>query len=61
MYPTVVIALIYSQRSMTDNYDLGLVSTTLFRIAHVAPPTHDTYPLQSVTGDAARAGEEERP
>lgn len=62
MYPTVVIALVYSQRSMTDNYDLSTVSTTSYATASAAPPAHGACGTGTklVTGDTAQGVKEER-
>lgn len=54
MYPTIVIALVYSQRSISDNYDLGVASTMLSRITHAAPPPHDACDATSTTRDTVQ-------
>lgn len=42
MYPTIVIALVYTQRSMVDTYSLGPIST----VENI--PSHDEPPKQGV-------------
>lgn len=54
MYPTIVTALIYSQRSISDNYDLGIVSSTSPRITNATPPMHDTCSSKLATNDTVQ-------
>lgn len=55
MYPTIVIALVYFQRSMVNTYDLGIVSTTKSPLSHVAPPEQNTPGTQTAAEDNAPA------
>lgn len=52
MYPTIVTALIYSQRSIADNYDLGVASA---RPGHPrsTPPELGIIGAKSIVNDSA--------
>lgn len=55
MYPTIVIALIDTQRSMTDNYEFGGISTSSVpRIAHAATLENDQLSNELASEDRSR-------
>lgn len=53
MYPTIVAALIYAQRSMIDNYDLGVVSFLIPSLPHITPPEKDIPSVSPQAEDSA--------
>lgn len=50
MYPTIVIALVYSQCSIVDTYDLRVSSTISSRPSRAATPEQDKPHAKSETG-----------
>lgn len=55
MYPTIVVALIDTKRSMTDNYQLDVISTSSVpRIAHVATSENDQLSNELASEDRPR-------
>lgn len=54
MYPTMVTALVYSQRTMVDNYHLNGVTVTGDQISNVAPSGQNILSAKSETLNSIR-------
>lgn len=57
MYPTIVIALVRSQRSMVDTYDLDVISTTAFHRFTAVPLNEGIPNRRSAIRDIAPTGQ----